>query len=211
MAPVIFTQFRIAALILLLFLSAACSSVPCGQKRHVPLGPAALHGSGQVYFVPIGDFPSDVMMKLVVYYREKYGLPISVLSAPHQKIVVQAMNEKRGQYVAEEITRILGMAVVAFEPDSTLIALTEEDIYIREFNWKYVLGYRSGRRAVVSSARMADEIPNDHERQEVRLRKMVTKYIGMLHYRLPASSHCRSPLYNQIGGPEDLDPMDEDL
>lgn len=115
-----------------------------------------------------------------------------------------------GQYVAEEITRILGQAVVAFEPDSTLIALTEEDIYIRGYSWKYVLGYRSGRRAVVSSARMAER-PDDHERLEVRLRKMVTKYIGTLHYRLPVSSHCRSPQFDQIGGPEDLDSMDADL
>jgi predicted Zn-dependent protease len=211
MAPAIFRQFRIAALILLLILSAACSSVSCGQPRHGPLGPAALHGSGQVYLVPIGTFPSDVLRKLVVYYREKYDLPISVLSAPHPEVVVRAFNEKRGQYVAEEITRILGQAVVAFEPDSTLIALTEEDIYIREYNWKYALGYRSGRRAVVSSARMADERPNDHERQEARLRKMVTKYIGMLHYRLPTSSDCRSPLYNEISGPEDLDSIEEVL
>jgi predicted Zn-dependent protease len=210
MVSLIFTQFRIAALILLLILSAACSSVSCGQPRHVPVGPAALHGSGQVYFVPIGTFPSDVVEKLVVYYREKYGLPISVLSAPRPEIVAQAFNEKRGQYVAEEITRILGQAIVAFEPDSTLIALTENDLYIREYTWKYTLGYRSGRRAVVSSARMSER-PDDHERQEARLRKMVTKYIGILHYRLPMSSHCRSPLFNQIGGPEDLDAMDEDL
>lgn len=210
MAPAIFAQFQIASLILLLILSAACSSVSCGQPRHVPLGPAALHGSGQVYFVPIGTFPSDVVKRLAVYYREKYGLHIAVLSAPRQEIVAQAFNEKRGQYVAEEITRILGQAVVAFEPDSTLIALTEEDIYICGYSWEYALGYRSGRRAVVSSARMAER-PDDHERQEVRLRKMVTKYIGTLHYRLPVSSHCRSPLFGQIGGPEDLDSMDEDL
>lgn len=96
MTPVIFAQFRIASLILLLILSAACSSVSCGQSRHVPLGPAALHGFGQVYFVPIGTFPSDVVKRLAVYYREKYGLPIAVLSAPRQEIVAQAFNEKRG-------------------------------------------------------------------------------------------------------------------
>ncbi|UVT14280.1 MAG: hypothetical protein H8K04_10415 [Nitrospira sp.] len=146
----------------------------------------------------------------MAYYEKKYGLRISVLPAPLEQIVAQAFNEKRGQYAAEEIAKILGQAAVAFEPDSTLIALMEDDLYIREYNWQYALGYRSGGRAVISSARMSDT-PGDDERRKMRLRRMVTKYIGVLHYRLPMSSNCRSPVFSQIGGPQALDFMEEDL
>lgn len=205
-----FVQLRTAIVILILILSSACSSVSCRQPPEVPRSSAGLQGKGQVYFVPIGSFPPSIVQELVAYYQVKYGLRISVLSAPLEAIVAQAFNEKRGQYVAEEITRILGQATVAFEPDSTLIALMEDDLYIREYNWEYALGYRSGGRAVVSSARMS-HTPGDDQLEKVRLRKMVTKYIAVLHYRLPLSSNCRSPVFNNIGGPQELDVMEEDL
>jgi len=209
-----FIRLKIASIILIASMGAGCSSVSCTQPRAVPLGPDALHGVGRVYFVPINTFPSDVLERLVAYYLEKYDLNISVLSAPRPEVVSRAFNEERGQYVAEEIVRVLGHATVAFEPDSTLIAFTEKDLYIRAYDWKYAFGYRSDRLAVVSSARMEDRFmgvwPIDGV-QETRLRKMVTKYIGVLHYRLPMSSNCRSPLFSQILGPEDLDSMGEDL
>ena len=203
-------QLRTAVVIVILSLSSACSSVSCRQPPEVPRGSAELHGKGQVYFVPIGSFSPEVVQELVAYYEKKQGLRISVLTAPPDQIVAQAFNEKRGQYVAEEITRILGQAVVAFEPDSALIALMENDLYIREYDRAYAFDYRSGGRVVVSSARMSEKPGND-ELQKMRLRKMVTKYIGVLHYRLPMSSNCRSPLFNQIGGPQELDFMEEEL
>lgn len=192
------------------------SNVACLiRERYVPLGPSSLHGIGKVYFVPIGTFPQDVLNRLVNYYQNKYGLSISVLSPPLPAIVSHAFNEERRQYVAEDIVAILGQATVASDLNSTLIAFTDQDLYIRESSWRYAFGYRSNQWAVVSSARMDARFmavwPIDSEWKEKRLRKMVTKYIGVLHYRLSLSSNCRSPLFNQIGGPQELDFMEEDL
>jgi hypothetical protein len=39
----------------------------------------------------------------------------------------------------------------------------------------------------------------------------VTKDIGVLYYHLPLSSHCQSPVFGRIGGPQELDFMGEDL
>ena len=185
------------------------------QPPYVPLGLNGLYGVGQIYFVPIGDFPLDVVKSLVDFYRNKYGLDVIVLSSPRPEMVEPAFNADRKQYIAEEIIHVLGQATVAFQPNTTIIALTNQDLYIREFNWRYAFGYRSDQLAVVSSARMDARFmavwPISQEWKETRLRKMVTKYIGVLHYHLPMSTHCRSPLYGQIGGPQELDYMGEDL
>lgn len=64
--------------------------------------------------------------------------------------------------------------------------------------------------AVVSSARMADGFA-DEERQHQRLRKMVTKNVGILYYGLAVSDDLRSVLYRDILGPQDLDNASEDF
>lgn len=206
---------QVALFILLLYFGKVSNVACLIQEPYVPLGPNALQGIGQIYFVPIDTFPQDVLNRLKTYYWNKYGLSISVLPAPLPAVVAHAFNEERGQYVAEEIIDILGQATAAWEPSSTIIALTEQDLYIRESNWRYAFGYRSDRRAIVSSARMDTRFmavwPIDSEWKEKRLRKMVTKYIGVLHYRLSVSSNCRSPLFGKIGGPQELDFMEEDL
>lgn len=192
------------------------SNVACLiQERYIPRGPNSLHGIGEVYFVPIGTFPQDVLNRLVNYYQDKYGLSISVLSPPLPALVARAFNEEREQYVAEDMVAILGQARVASDLSSTLIALTDQDLYIRDSTWRYAFGYRSNQLAVISSARIGTRFmavwPIDSEWKEKRLRKMVTKYIAVLHYRLPLSSNCRSPLFDKIGGPQELDFMEEDL
>jgi|SRR5689334_14191048 predicted Zn-dependent protease len=101
------------------------------------------------------------------------------------------------------------------EAGSTIIALTDQGIYIRKFNWRYAFSFRSGQIAIVSLARMDHRFmgvrPIDSDWQETRLRKMVTKDIGVLYYHLPLSAHCQSPVFGRIGGPQELDFMGEDL
>jgi hypothetical protein len=53
--------------------------------------------------------------------------------------------------------------------------------------------------------------PRDDELLFARTRKLVSKYIGLLHYGLPASADPSSPMYDSILGPADLDRMKERL
>ncbi|MEX2147153.1 MAG: hypothetical protein WED01_09100, partial [Candidatus Rokuibacteriota bacterium] len=73
----------------------------------------------------------------------------------------------------------------------------------------------SDRYAVVSSARLARGclglVQASDEQRLSRLRKMVTKNIGMLYFQLPASEDPRSVLYGRIGGPQEFDRMTEDF
>jgi hypothetical protein len=44
-----------------------------------------------------------------------------------------------------------------------------------------------------------------------RLRKMVTKNVGVLYFHLPQSDDPRSVLYRNVGGIRDLDYMGEEF
>jgi hypothetical protein len=69
-----------------------------------------------------------------------------------------------------------------------------------------------GKYAVVSNARMNLGGPMiSEERVKSRLRKMVTKNIGILYYRLPQSNDLRSVLYKNVGGISELDYMGEEF
>jgi hypothetical protein len=53
--------------------------------------------------------------------------------------------------------------------------------------------------------------PPDENFAETRLRKMVTKDIGILYYGLAPNHNPRSVLYNQILGIEELDQVGEEF
>ena len=54
------------------------------------------------------------------------------------------------------------------------------------------------------------EVP-DPGQLDRRLRKMVTKYIGYMYFRLPPSSNRNSIMYTPILGVDDLDEIGEDF
>ncbi|HEU4388358.1 MAG TPA: hypothetical protein VFV34_11215 [Blastocatellia bacterium] len=186
---------RIAVILILLAvlisLTAGCSS----QTQYVPLDKRKLRGSGKVYFIPLGDFPKNTVTDLVGYYQEKYGLSIETLS--ELSIDSSVMNYERQQLIAEAAVTLMQRAYssISGSPDAIMIGLTKEDMYISEVSWQFAFSYRQeGRFAVVSSARMALDTAALDGRAQTRLRKMVTKNVGILYYRLPTSDNPRSVL-----------------
>ncbi|MDF2734080.1 MAG: hypothetical protein K0S97_703 [Chloroflexota bacterium] len=163
-----------------------------------------------VYLVPIGDFPREAADALVAHYFEKFGLAIEVL--PSIPVPAGAMDAERQQLIAERLLdAIAASETVAGDPDAVVIGLTDVDMYIAARTWGYAYGLRSGgTQAVVSSARMDDGFATEERRQQ-RLRKMVTKNIGILYYGLGVSDDPRSVLYRDILGPDDLDYASEDF
>jgi predicted Zn-dependent protease len=210
-----FFWFKVFLLLLVLYLGEVSNIVCLVQPQYVPIGLNGLHGSGEIYFLPLETFPTAVVNRFVSFYRNKYGLSISIL--PALPLPRNAFDTNRGQFVAEELIGFLQQTSrdSQLEAGSTVIALTDQDIYIRKFNWRYAFSFRSGQLAVISSARMTNRFmgvwPIDPDWQQTRVRKMVTKDIGVLHYHLPLSSHCQSPVFGRIGGPQELDFMGEDL
>lgn len=173
----------------------------------------SLAGTGRVYFVPLEEFPASLRNDLVDYYADKYGLRIEVLSTV--RLDSRSFDSQRRQIVAEEAIRRMAesQSILAADPEAILIGLTSKDMFIRKKTWGFAFSYREqGRFAVVSSGRMHIGLAKgEHERFESRVRKMVTKNIGLLHYRLAPSPDPRSVLYRNVLGIEELDAMGEEF
>jgi predicted Zn-dependent protease len=126
------------------------------------------------------------------------------------------VNTERRQLVAEKLIASVRHALpkLANDPNAFLIGFTTTDMYPVGENWRFAFGWRVTelRAAVVSTARMDLHYPGEpleDARPEIRLRKMVTKDIGILYYGLAQSSNSRSVLYNSILGIEELDAVGE--
>lgn len=193
-------RFRISftlGCVLLLFL--ACSS-PKGRK---------------IYFIPVGDFPAESIDQLAAHYKDKFNLTIETL--PRIQLDSSMVDRSRNQVVAETLIATLKRQHPSLEndPDAILIALTSEDMYISKYAWAFAFTFRQDDKfAVVSIARM-DPInfgdPADESLLNKRLRKMVTKNIGILYFRKSQNDNPQSVLYRGVGGIEELDVMSEEF
>jgi len=172
-----------------------------------------LRGMGQIYLVPIGDTTPLISAALLQYYRDKYGLTLDVL--PSIPVPEWARDEARHQVVAEELIEAMRRAYPqqAATPDSILIGVTDEDIYIAELDWEFAFNFREAHQsAVISTARLN---PVYYGRTaapsllETRLRKLLSKNIGISFYGLNLSSDPGSVLYNKVWSIETLDAMGE--
>lgn len=177
-----------------------------GPPIAVPSPPVARN----VYLAPFGEFPLATAEALVEHYRARYGLTVEI--APSIPLPDGALNRKRNQLIAEQLVEaIAATELAASDPGAIIIGLTDEDVYIESMDWRYAYGLRSGETlAVVSTARMNVLRANATKRLE-RLRKMVTRDLGILYYGLALSDDRSSVLYKDILGPDDLDRMTEDF
>jgi predicted Zn-dependent protease len=179
----------------------------------VPRDPRLLKGEGRLFLVGLGDFPRPVLEKLSAHYKQKYGLTIEIL--PPLALKSSAIDPARDQLIAERAIELLreGCRQLAVDPQTILIALTQKDMYIQGYPWQFAFSYREGGRfAVVSTARMTLGLASaESPTFQARMRKMLTKNIGILYYCLLVSRHPRSVLYWAVWGIEELDYMGEDF
>ena len=122
----------------------------------------------------------------------------------------KAYDTARRQVVAERVLDAVSATYrQAADRRSVVIALVDRDMYIADSTWQFAYGLRSkGHLAVVSTAHLDDGLLGDKTQ---RLRKMVTKDIGIIYFGLPQSDDPRSVLYKDVLGPKDLDRMSEDF
>jgi len=196
-------RFRSVGPLLACFLLA---SVSCGGSS----------SAGQkIYFAAVGEMRSVHLDALQAYYKQRYDLTVEIL--PPIGLEPMVVDERRRQLIAEELIELMKRRYPehARSPQSILIGITEGDMYIREVNWRFAFARRDGDRfAIVSSARMDPVsfgfLPDD-ELLQTRLRKMLSKNIGIMYYKLPQKSDRRSVMFGPILGIDDLDSMGEDF
>jgi predicted Zn-dependent protease len=145
------------------------------------------------------------------YYREQLDLEIEVL--PELVADRAAWSPVRRQWSAEGLAEQVRQSVGNI--DALTIGITGDDIYLRSVNWQYAFGWRADNRiAIVSYAKMDPQFFNGAEDADLlhrRMRHMVTKDLGLMFFGLHMSPDRASPMYEAIGGLEELDAMGEDL
>jgi len=165
--------------------------------------------------VPLGKVPTPFLEELRAYYETTRQLKIELL--PEARLDNRVVDFWRRQLVAEELVAFMQRSYPkqTNNPNVLLIGITTSDMFIRAFDWKFAFAYRQdGRFVVVSTARMDPENylePPNPELLRTRVRKMISKSLGLLYYRLPESKDPRSVLYGPILGLDDLGMIGEEF
>jgi predicted Zn-dependent protease len=171
---------------------------------------------GPVYLVPLGAPDPPFLVSVAEHLEQRYQLRVIRL-AP-LALDESAVDNHRRQLVAEALIALMRREYPreAEDGSAVLVGITAHDLYIASYTkWRWAFSYRMGERfAVVSTARMDDAAWGgrpDPQRLEVRLRKMVTKNLGILYFGLDQTSDRRSVMFGPILGLGDLDSIGEDF
>jgi predicted Zn-dependent protease len=171
---------------------------------------------GPVYLVPLGAPDPPFLDGVAAHLEQRYQLHVVKLAGlPLDESVV---DNRRRQLVAEPLIALMRREYPreAEDRSAVLVGITAHDLYIASYTkWRWAFSYRMDERfAVVSTARMDDAAwggATDAQRLEARLRKMVTKNLGVLYFGLVQSSDRRSVMFGPILGLGDLDSIGEDF
>ena len=201
---------------LIIILCGICMLGGCFKRKSVQrVEKNTLKGSGTVYLVPLGDFPPATIENLAEYYRKRYG--IDIMTLPKLELPKAVKSDERKQLIAEELITLIKNVKpeLVHDPKAFVIGLTNEDMFIQQRDWQYAYSWRhDAKYAVISSNRMNEgslfRAASD-ELTQIRLRKMVTKNIGLLYFHLPQSDNPRSVLYGRVDSLKDLDKMGEEF
>jgi predicted Zn-dependent protease len=171
--------------------------------------------TGTLYLVPVGEAPPDFLHELIGHFKIKHNLTVETI--PPVVVEEVAVDRDHNQVVAEELLVLMERSVAeqARGGSNALVGVTTYDMRIRGVpQWQFAFAHRQGRRAVVSTARM-DPVAlgeaADAALLRARMRKMVTKQVGLIYFGLAPSSDRRSVLFTPILGVDDLDSIGEDF
>jgi archaemetzincin len=188
------------------------------QTALQPMSSASCEGAGRrICLVPLGQVSPALVMHLVEHYRDQYGLAVTVLTPA--AVPADLADSLREQVDAATLIEYMGSLFPEAYADrqAVLIGLMAVDLYDRTSHFRYLFGLKGtvdDPKGVVSFFRMPPEFYGETPDEDLffsRARKLLSKYVGLLYYGLPPSDDPRSPMFDSILGPDDLDRMGEPL
>ena len=197
--------------------AASTSAPPAAPVERTAAAPGAqaTPRARALHLVAFDEFPPALLDRLAAYFRDKYGIALTVL--PAVSVAPDAVDLRRQQVIGERLIEAIAAAAPAGEPGSVVIGLTEYDMMLQDMpQWRFAFSDRDESRglAVISTARMDPRsfgLPDDQDLLFHRVAKMVAKSVGILYLGLPPSADPGSVMYNNILSLQDLDRMGEDL
>jgi predicted Zn-dependent protease len=174
-------------------------------------------GGPRVCLLPLGRVSPSLIQHLVAYYARQYGLDVIVM--PPAALPTQVVDDRRQQIDADPVLAYMAeLAPAAFaDPDAVVIGISGVDLFASDTLYRYVFGVKrtpASPQGIISTFRMDPTTygaPADEDLFFSRARKLVTKYIGLLYYRLPEDDDPSSPMFRFPSGLDALDSMGEGL
>jgi len=180
------------------------SQAPAPAKRE------QLQGTGSLYFVALGDAASDDVNDLAAYFEKEFGIHAKTL--PAIPLPSEAYDARRKQWIAEMLVQAMRAKYPELEadPETKMVGILEDDLYIYSFNWNFTYSYRNYERySVVPTARLDpafNHFPASEAIRMERLRKVAMKAVGLLYLGFKESPDPQS--VNAIEATvEDIDRM----
>lgn len=167
----------------------------------------------EIYFLPIITPSAERIVELQRYCRTVLHVETAVLPTFRPSLTAwdPAVREWSAEALADQVieheeTRLRDARVV-------VIGITADDLRSDREGW--VFGWRTiAGVALASYAHLApdDRSPEDADAiLRTRLRRIVTRYIGLLHHNLPTTPDKTSVLSARVDRLDDLDTMRDDL
>jgi predicted Zn-dependent protease len=195
--------------------SAPSSTAASVDPKPVAAQPTSGASASALYVVALEDFPGSLLDRLQTYFRDKYGLELSVL--PAIPLASDVADRSRQQVVGERLIEAMSAASPPDGASSVVIGLTRFDMMLEgKPEWSFAFSLRDNprRMAVISTARMDPRNfgqPPDDDLLFHRMAKMVAKNVGILYLGLALSTDPASVMYGNVLSVDDLDLMGEDL
>jgi YD repeat-containing protein len=172
---------------------------------------------GRVYLAPLDARAASLLAPLPEYYQAKLGLDVAVLPTitPPNSVEDAAKHE----VVASRLVSFLDQSYpqFAFDPATVMIGVSSKDMEaeIYGLHRDHALNLRANSQIAVISLgpiepKSADEQANPLV-LPVRLRKAITRDIGLMVYPLTMSADPTSVLYATRGDSRDIDLMGENF
>jgi YD repeat-containing protein len=169
-----------------------------------------LQGTGNLYFVALGDAAKDDVNELAGFFEKEFGIHAKTL--PAIPLPSEAYDARRKQWIAEMLVQAMRAKYPELEadPDSKIVGILEDDLYIYSFNWNYSYSYRNYERySVVPTARLDPafyRFPSSEAIRMERLRKVAMKAVGLLYLGFKESPDPQSVTATEATV-EDIDRM----
>jgi YD repeat-containing protein len=142
------------------------------------VNPNSLPKFGQVYLVPLSAKAQQFAEILPAYYKSKLNLDVTLL--PLLQAPRDIEDGKRHQLIAESLIDLIRAKYPeqSNDPESVFIGITDEDVYVRDFNWRFTFDLRYQQRfGIISLARLdpafVEYRPNPRDPSS-RLNKLLT-------------------------------------
>ena len=172
---------------------------------------AALAHDADLYLVPIGPVPPQILQKLAQRYRGLAGLKVETtaeLPMPDWTIDLG-----RRQIIAEQTHALMTRVFEPWKakPWAMVVAVTAHDIYIANTTWRFAYAFGEGKYALVSAARMVDAQSTTERwspQQLARLTRMLDKRVALQYFGYGSALPALEVLTRPVLSIDDLDGLD---